>query len=721
MIRTFLTSLLMMLCVALHAQIAVESFTPLENDLTAIMKETQVIDYNDDPCALIKIETTQTGFTFNMGRLPIMKTEQHVGEIWVYVMWGANRISIFHQQLGVLRDYSLGMSVQKGRTYLLKLTTGTVETIVHEAREKTGWLIINSEPQGAMVYVNEEYAGNTPLTGLKQKYGKYTYRLELANYHNSAGMVQIDSPRVELNIPMKPAFGSIRVESSETGAMVLLDGKPTGFTAPCTLTEVSSGIHDITVQKEKYAPERIRVEVRDGETVSASAMLTARFAQVEINTLQDAQIFIDGALRSTTRCVENLMDGYHDVEVRLAHHRSSSRQIQVIAGEPQTLTLNPTPIYGSLDVVSTPYNAEVSIDGRPVGRTPLSIDQLLEGDHTVVFTLGGYAPETKIINVSEGQSASLSATLQNGRNVTVSAEQANDQIYIDDNLVGSHSFSGSLTFGSHTAYALRGGEKSSVQTFNVQQGGADPAVALAFGPQTQTFTVNGVSFKMVAVKGGTFQMGATPEQQDADDDEKPVHSVTLSDYCIGETEVTQALWKAVMGETVEQIAKRNGWNTFGVGDNYPMYDVSWDDCQTFIKKLNQLTGKNFRLPTEAEWEYAARGGKESKDYQYSGSNDINAVAWYTSNSNRKTHAVKTKQPNELGLYDMSGNVWEWCQDWKDSYSSGSQTNPKGPASGSYRVFRGGSWFNHAGLCRVANRGRSAPVFRDGDLGLRLSL
>ena len=234
----------------------------------------------------------------------------------------------------------------------------------------------------------------------------------------------------------------------------------------------------------------------------------------------------------------------------------------------------------------------------------------------------------------------------------------------------------------------------------------------ASGSAVETITVNGVSFNMVRVDGGTFMMGATSEQgADADNDEKPAHQVTLSTYSIGETEVTQALWQAVMGSNPSRFK----------GDNLPVEKVSWDDCQTFIQKLNQLTGRRFRLPTEAEWEYAARGGSKSRGYKYSGSNNINDVAWYDDNSSSKTHPVKTKQANELGLYDMSGNVWEWCQDWYGSYSGGSQTNPTGPSSGSDRVSRGGGWGSLAGYCRVSNRYYNSPGDALNYLGLRLAL
>ena len=187
----------------------------------------------------------------------------------------------------------------------------------------------------------------------------------------------------------------------------------------------------------------------------------------------------------------------------------------------------------------------------------------------------------------------------------------------------------------------------------------------------------------------------------------------LSDYYIGETEVTQELWQAVMGSNPSYHSGNS---------QRPVERVSWNDCQEFIKKLNQLTGKNFRLPTEAEWEYAARGGNKSQGYKYSGSNTIGNVAWYTDNSSSQTHDVKTKQANELGIYDMSGNVYEWCQDWYGDYSSSSQTNPTGPSSGSGRVRRGGGWhFSGAGGCRVSDRYCSNPDDGGINLGLRLSL
>ena len=223
---------------------------------------------------------------------------------------------------------------------------------------------------------------------------------------------------------------------------------------------------------------------------------------------------------------------------------------------------------------------------------------------------------------------------------------------------------------------------------------------------------NGITIDMVKVEAGTFMMGATSEMQNPWDDEKPVHQVTLTnDYYMGKYEVTQALWQAVMGSKPSKFK----------GDDLPVEQVSWNDCQEFISKLNSMTDRKFRLPTEAECEYAARGGKKSRGYQYSGSSNISDVAWYTDNSGSKTHPVGTKQANELGLYDMTGNVWEWCQDWYGSYVGSSQTNPTGAVSGSYRVGRGGSWNYDARRCRSSYRSNGTPDYRNFNLGLRLVL
>ena len=248
--------------------------------------------------------------------------------------------------------------------------------------------------------------------------------------------------------------------------------------------------------------------------------------------------------------------------------------------------------------------------------------------------------------------------------------------------------------------------------------------AMAFAAQAETFTVGGVSFNMVKVEAGTFTMGAE-EGAPNDDNYRsiPAHEVTLTnDYFIGQTEVTQELWLAVMGNNPSWFTSEHcSWITEN-DLSKPVEHVSWYDCQEFISKLNEMTGKQFRLPTEAEWEYAARGGNKCQGFYYAGSNDIDAVAWYyTGVGYRETHPVGTKAPNELDLYDMTGNVWEWVNDWLDYYSPEPQTNPTGPENGTERIARGGSVFEEAQYGYLTTRFAYQPENRNSETGLRLAL
>ena len=261
------------------------------------------------------------------------------------------------------------------------------------------------------------------------------------------------------------------------------------------------------------------------------------------------------------------------------------------------------------------------------------------------------------------------------------------------------------TQGNAVSKKINNGKRNSASRTSSQR-----AITVVTQAQKERIIQNLIN-NMVYVEGGTFMMGATSEQgSDAPDGEKPVHQVTLSSFSIGRYEVTQEEWQTVMGSNPSEFK----------GSKRPVESVSWDDCQEFIRKLNAMTGKYFRLPTEAEWEYAARGGNRSHGYIYAGSNGPNSIAWYGGNSGYETHEVGGKQPNELGLFDMSGNVWEWCQDWYSSYSSSSQTNPTGPSSGARRVHRGGSWGLSAWNCRVSFRNWYAPGLRNNYLGFRLA-
>ena len=329
----------------------------------------------------------------------------------------------------------------------------------------------------------------------------------------------------------------------------------------------------------------------------------------------------------------------------------------------------------TLTIKYMPTNATVLVDNKMVkGANGVARTTLPVGQHSYIVACDGYDSEEGTVKLKASTPSNLQITL------------SKEAVAIQQNIV------------SQPAVA----QQPVVQT------------PIANSDNITIPVKDGISIDMVRVEAGTFTMGATAEMKDPNDDEKPTHRVTLTnDYYIGKYEVTQALWKAVMGNNPSNFK----------GDNLPVEKVSWDDCQEFISKLNRITGKTLRLPTEAEWEYAARGGNNSRGYQYSGSNNLSDVAWFRGNSGGKPHAVGTKQPNELGIYDMSGNVDEWCQDWYwyGAYSSSSQVNPTGANSGSYRVCRGGSWGCIARICRSSYRYCGTPVSRYTFLGLRLVL
>lgn len=277
--------------------------------------------------------------------------------------------------------------------------------------------------------------------------------------------------------------------------------------------------------------------------------------------------------------------------------------------------------------------------------------------------------------------------------------------------------------GSQGFYAYHKGDRKVPPTVSDKLEGGTAMGSI----KTETFTVNGVSFTMVTVKGGKFTMGATNEQGgDVNDKECPAHQVTVSTFSIGQTEVTQALWLAVMGTNPSYFTSAHGYTD---DLQRPVERVSWNDCRIFTSRLNWITGKQFRLPTEAEWEYAARGGSLNQGYLYAGRNDLNEIAWFcddipshtSETAGYGTQPVASKYPNELGLYDMSGNVWEWCFDRFGPYGKKSQKNPIGPKSGASRVNRGGSWLESAGSCRVSGRYDCVPEYLSNDLGMRLAL
>ena len=425
------------------------------------------------------------------------------------------------------------------------------------------------------------------------------------------------------------------------------------------------GSHTYKVEAGGYISKSGSFTIGKGDMTPISVSLVSALATLNVSCPTPAvSLYVDKKSVGSLPWNGSLKEGMHLLEVRKDGYRSQQKTIQLAQQQKLDVAFDAlSAIQGNLSVNFKPFGSDVYVDGVKVGQSPRVFNGVLVGNHNVEIRKSGYSTSRQTVMISEGQTASISGSL------TSSASSSNANV---------------LSSGSSS-------------------------------PSGNTITIpvkNGINIEMVKVEAGSFDMGATPEMEKPADREKPVHRVTLTNnYYIGKYEVTQALWQAVMGSNPSNFK----------GDDLPVEMVTWNDCQDFISKLNAMTGKRFRLPSEAEWEYAARGGNKSRGYQYIGSNTIGDVAWYGDNSGSKTHAVGTKQPNELGIYDMAGNVFEWCQDWYGSYNSSPQVNPTGAASGSYRVDRGGSWLNLAWNCRTSYRDESASCCCDSILGFRLVL
>ena len=394
-----------------HAQkLNVESFDAKPNDITARTQPRQDINGND--CALVKVQLAAPNAVFE-GNV-IGDVTYNTSEYLVYMAQGSKRLTVKLEGYLPLEvnflDYAI-KSLEPKIVYQLTISGVVNGKQPEPVRAKTGWIVLDSDPLGASVYINNEYVGTTPLNNYKQAYGKYSYRLEHPNYHSSSGTIDLNTNRFEDKIIMNPAFGSVNVKSNVEGAEVLLDGKDTGQKTPCVLAEVASGRHIIALRLNKYAPQQQEITVNDGENVQLNVSLDARFASITINSIEGALIFSNGNFIGASRCTENMMEGYYDIVVRMDHHRSSSKQIQVIAGQSQEITINPIPIYGSLDIASTPRNAIVTVDGKEYGKSPLTIDQLLEGEHVVSLSMEGYNGKKKIVTIRENENSVIDVAL----------------------------------------------------------------------------------------------------------------------------------------------------------------------------------------------------------------------------------------------------------------------------------------------------------------------
>ena len=764
----------------------VKSFSRIDNKI--LTNSEKVYDDNDELCAIVLVRTSLVDLGVS-GSTPIVGNVNWVeGDYKVNLSEGTRMIKFFKKGFESL-EYIFPQRIEKGKFYLLELEYRRTDAVAEG--NTMGFVLINSNPTGADVFVNNEATGmQTPFQNPYNE-GYYKFSLKMTNYLNYEGeftiipnetqkkiatlkpdfgglsltyspvtdvTVLIDGIKTDktspinieklssgnhtlsiskfmyetheqtftinreltttLSIDLKPNFGSLNLRFTPASAdAVSIDGNPVAQNSPCTIAQLTPGKHSLRLTKNMYLTHEQEFEIEKGVPKTLEITLTPTFGTIKITTAPEATIYIDKQKKSTGTYSGSLIKGIHLIEVEKEKYYPQSRQVDIKVGVTQDEQFTLLPMQGVLSIMTTPAEVDIYLNNEPLGQSPKFINNLMVGTYTLKLQKQGYSSVTRTIEVLENQTTTINETLASGKEVTITSDPSGAQLSIDGASVGITPKTISLGFGSHKI-KLVNGKKVVEQSLAIKEGGQD---SFSFDVSEISNFIegsSGVSFEMIAVKGGTFQMGSPANEKDRGSDETQ-HQVTVSDFYIGKYEVTQKQWQEIMGTNPSNFK----------GDNLPVEQVSWNDIQEFIKKLNQKTGKNYRLPTEAEWEYACKAGTSTPFN--TGNNLTTSQANYDGNYpynnnakgeyRAKTMPVGSFSPNSWGIYDMHGNVWEWCSDWYGNYPSGSQTNPQGLNTGSDRVSRGGSWGDDAQFCRSAYRYDHAPGNRNGSIGFRLAL
>ena len=565
--------LLSLFCSVSAQQISVKSFRKLETDLDARVNE-PLKDQNGDWCAIIKVVTTQTGFYFDGGQLAIMKAVPKHGEIWLYVPWGLKRLTISHDKLGILRDYPLPTQTEKATVYEMVLTTGKVITTVEETIDSQ-WLVINPEPTDASVYLNDLFVkSGTYQTKLKP--GSYSYRVEAPLYHTEAGKVEITDTKKEIVARLKPAFGYVTVNTEpEKEAKVIIDGKTLTTNTPCKNEALASEVHTVQVIKEMYQPSTQKVTIIDGQTTPVNFKLQPNFAEINITTSAEATLYVNNEQKTTGTWNGRLNPGVYSLEARLDKHHPAKQDIELAAGDVKTLNLQPAPIYGSLDIITTPVGATISINGKDYGTTPNTIKNLLIGEYNIQLSKIGFASLNKTVSITDGKGSELSEILANGREVTINSTPTGAILYIDGIGNGTTPYKGNLTFGNHTLRIENEGKKTEKSVI-ISQNGGELTFTLSFELPTVT-DIDGNVYHTVTIGTQTWMV-------------ENLNSTHYNDGVSIPCIIDNSVWKKM--STPAYCWYNNDVSNKAIyGALYNWYAIN----------TGKLAPKGWHVPTDAEW------------------------------------------------------------------------------------------------------------------------
>ncbi len=408
--------------------ISVKSFRVVTDDMTARVTN-PVTDQNGDKCALIKVRTSQKGFVFEGDMLGITKTQQEIGEIWVYVPAKAKKITIKHQQLGVLDNYLYTESIKEATVYIMDLTTAKVVTSVVEEEIKTAYLIIHSEPEGADVYIDDTYMGVTPFNK-KLTTGQYKYRIEKSMFETIAGNIAItgETLRQELKLNMVSSFGFAQIITKpENGASVEIDGEPITNLTPVVSGKLKEGTHRVKVKMPMYQPEIKEFNITKGDTSVVEIELKPSFAVITVNTSPESDIYVNAEKVGFGTYTGRVMEGIHSFEARKESYNSNNQRIEVKAGEEKTINLNLDGKTGKLDVMTSPMDAIIIINGQEKGKTPTTVSNLMIGEYEVTIKKEGYNDIVKNVTIAENKITELNETLAKDKKAAAAKKKEQDE------------------------------------------------------------------------------------------------------------------------------------------------------------------------------------------------------------------------------------------------------------------------------------------------------